>query len=338
MLRTRIFPLMNSVVVSLCLSIALLLVAPGASVADAAPADAASTAETDASAAATAEAEAVPAAARLWVILDPETDSAQRVEELGVLKRAAEAGDHASRCVLGRLAAGGSRHPAKLPEFDLGDANTWLSRCVLGGDLDAMLVMAEVKLGERKPLDAMIWMQGYLKLAGALAPETVNQSSSYKAGILARIERAYATDRPKNEDILEYVAGFLDQFGARISKGYHAGGMASMLPLPAYAEPKPSSTRGGISGRFTRDYTNPEDELSYASFLLEVGPDGKPAKILTLEIYPGPGAMRPLRNFAISRRYVETAETTWAYLFVTLDNKAYDLLPDADSKRRPQVR
>src|SRR5690606_29080556 len=114
----------------------------------------------------------------------------------------------------------GSRHPARLPEFDLGDAATWLSRCVLGGDLDAMLVMAELELASHRPLEAMVWMQGYLKLAGAIDPQIVNNAAPYKAGILARIEKMYAGKRPDNEEVLEYLAGFLVNHGERILAGH----------------------------------------------------------------------------------------------------------------------
>lgn len=271
----------------------------------------------------------------LWVVLDPRRSSDDRLQALQAIKQAAETGDHAARCTLGRLLAPGSRHPAQLPAFDAGDAATWLSRCVVGGDLDAMPVMAEMMLADGKPLDAMIWMQAYLKLAAALAPDTVNSAAAYKAGLLARIEKAYGGDRPSNEEVLEYVAGFLAQYADRIAAGVKAGGMASYPRLPAWAEIDPKASRTSFAGRFTRDMTDPEDELVYATFLIEVAPDGTPDKVMTFEAYPDGRSARILRSHAQSRRFLPQDTTSWAYLPVFLDNRSIDLLPAAERSRRP---
>lgn len=278
---------------------------------------------------------AVDAPILLWVILDTEQPQAERQAALEGLKQAADAGDHRARCTLGRLLAGGTARAAELPDFDAGDPGAWLSRCVVGGDLDAMLVMAERMLKEQKPLDAMIWAQSYLKLAAALVPDTVNAAAPYKAGLLARIEKAFGGDRPSNEEVLEYVAGFLSQFGERIAKGVQAGGMASFPRLLAWAEVDPKARRNSLAGRFTRDMTSAEDELVFATFLIEVDPEGKPAKVMTFESYPDERAARALRGHALSRRFLPGDGPRWAYLPVYLDNKSIDLLPSAESNRRP---
>src|SRR5690606_3856727 len=142
-------------------------------------------------------------------------------------------GSPADASLLGRLAFARSRHHAPLPAFDFGDAATWLSRCVLGGDLDAMLVMAGLELANHRPLVAVVWLQGYLKPSAALDPQIVHNAVPYKAGILARIEKVYAGKRPDNEEVLEYVAGFLVNHGERILDGHAKGGWDAELPVRA---------------------------------------------------------------------------------------------------------
>lgn len=278
--------------------------------------------------------------ANLTVVLDPEADTSARVAELQILKDNARSGDHASICTLGRLAFAGERHAAKLPSFAYGDAAAWLNRCALGGDLDAMLVMAEVEIRDRRGLEAMIWIQAYLKLAATLAPDTVNDASPYKAGILARIEKLYSSHRPSNEEVLEFVAGFLSSYGERIATAHRAGGWASWPALPAQPELEMRKGGASLSGRFTRDMSSATDELVYATYLVEVASNGKPGRILVFESYPDQNAARSLKSYPLSRRFnaVDSRESRWLYLPVYMDNKAYDLLPDASAKHRPRAR
>lgn len=272
------------------------------------------------------------------ILLDPEADRAARLEQLHALKANAKAGGHADACLLGRLAFAGSRHPAELPEFDFGDAATWLSRCVLGGDLDAMLVMAELELANRRPLEAMVWMQGYLKLAGSIDPQIVNSASPYKAGILARIEKMYSGKRPDNEEVLEYVAGFLASHGERILAGHANGGWDGDLPVRADGPVIMESGTRSLAGRFTRDMRSAEEELVYAKFLVEIDGEGRPGRVLVVESYPDREAARALRSHPRSRRFnpVEPAVERWVYMPVYIDNKAYDLMPEADEDYRPR--
>ncbi len=294
----------------------------------------------EASPATAAAIEPEPRDVDLSILLDPDAVYMARVAELNMLKRNAKSGHHASICTLGRLALLGPRHPAELPRFEYGDAKSWINRCVLGGDLDAMLVMAEAEIAERHGLEAMIWMQSYLKLAATLAPDLLESAAPYKAGILARIERLYRSDRPSNEEVLEYVAGFLDGYGERISKAHGEGGNAKWLPLPTGERPEMKSRGPSLSGRFTRDMTDAEDELTYAVFIVEVDPSGKVGRVLVLESWPDADAARSLKSYAQSRRYNEVAgdASRWTYVPVYIDNKAYSLLPKANAKQRPPQR
>ena len=272
------------------------------------------------------------------ILLDPDADLSARVQQLGSLKANAKAGGHADACLLGRLAFAGPRHPARLPEFDLGDAATWLSRCVLGGDLDAMLVLAELELAARRPLEAMVWVQAYLKLAGSIDPQIVNRASPYKAGILARIEKMYAGKRPGNEEVLEYVAGFLVNHGERILAGHGDGGWDGDVPVRSNGPIIMESRGTSLAGRFARDMSSTEDELVYAKFLVEIDGEGRPGRVLVVESYPDAKAARSLRSHVRSRRFnpVDPPVERWAYMPVHIDNKAYDLLPEANEDYRPR--
>lgn len=278
-----------------------------------------------------------PTAATLALALDDDAEQAERLAALGELSAAAAAGSHPARCAAGRLAMAGARHAARLPEFDFGDAATLLSRCVIGGDLDAMLVLAELELQQDRPLQAMVWVQSYLKIAGSIDPQLANAAGPYKAGLLARIEEAYHGKRPDNEEVLEYVAGFLQGYGERIVAAVRAGGNASWLPLPQDSDITLEKDGPALSGRFTRDTTAARDELAFATFLVEIDAEGKPARVLTFESYPDAKAARGLRSYPLSRRF--NAEpgmaSRWLFLPVYLDNKAYDLVPEASARQRP---
>jgi len=271
------------------------------------------------------------------LLFDPDAPIDERRAALAQLAAEARRGEHAAVCLLGRLAFAGPRHPARLPDVELGDAAAWLGRCTLGGDLDAMLVLAELELRDRRPLDAMVWVQSYLKVAGAIDPAIVNSASPYKAGLLARIEKAYFGKRPSNEEVLEYVTGFLDKHGERIAEAYRNGGWNADLPLPQQPPLQRQDSSPVLIGRFARDTTAAKDALALATYLIEVAPDGKPSRVLLMEAYPDAKAARSLRSVAVASRFnaIESAAPRFTYMKAFIDNKAYDLMPHAAPKTRP---
>lgn len=279
---------------------------------------------------------------RIDVILDADVALTVRQEHLSRLRAAADAGGHSAQCVLGRL--GWQKHnPTNAPrDFDYGDAVGYLNACVFGGDLDAMLVLAESELVARKPLEAMIWVQAYLKLAQAYGSDEVNSAAPYKAGLIARIEKAYYGKRPPNEEILEYVAGLIDHHGERILQACDDGGrnwLAGLLPTNS-APIKQLSGNRALIGRHSRDYTAARDQLAYASYIIEINEDGSVERALAIESYPLASAARRLDGVPRSRRFNAVAAGTgprYAWIPVIIDNKAYDLMPDAPATRRPRV-
>lgn len=290
------------------------------------------------------QAEATTAEFSLLRLLDKDAPAEVRLAQLGRLRTMAdEEGLHQARCVLGRLGlrkAGGARD---LPDGDYGDHMRYLNACVLGGDIDAMLVLAEAELRERRTLEAMIWMQSYIKIASYFGSEVVNSASAYKAGLLQRIERASLGNRASNEEVLEYVAGLLTAHGERIVEACETGGcgwLRGMLPDNGGLDVEyVDSTR--LVGRFTRDTNRAEDDLVYGTFLLEIDESGRTRAVHPLEIYPDASATRRLVGLARTQAYNDVASgagTRYAFSAHYISNRAYQFVPDAPPKTRTRVR
>jgi hypothetical protein len=280
---------------------------------------------------------------RLQTVLDTRADDAQRIAQVERLRADADAGSHAARCTLGRVGLQKRIRPRDFPDTDFGDPAAYLGACVLGGDLDAMLVMAEMELHQRRALEAMIWMQTYIKLAAFFGSDEVNSAGSYKVGLLQRIERAYSNRRPSNEEVLEYVAGVIDSHGERIVTGCETGGCGWVRgALPPNAGPLRLERGGrGMLGRFTRDTTSAEDTAMYATFLVEVGEDGRPAQVMALDSFPDGRAVRQLGGSVRAGRYNAVEPGTgprYALVPVFVDIPDFKLMPDAPPGTRNRVR
>lgn len=277
------------------------------------------------------------------LLLDPAEAKPARVAELELLRHAADAGDHPSRCLLGRVGLQRQLRPRDFPEADYGDPVAYLNACVLGGDLEAMLVLAEHELRQRRPLEAMIWVQAYLKLASLFGNDVVNAAGSYKVGLIQRIERAYGSRRPGNEEVLEYVAGLLSDHGERIASGCERGGcswVSRVLP----ASPAPAEQQGSgrsLMGRFTRDTTAAEDSALFASFVVEIDARGRITRVLALDSFPDGTAARRLSGPARSARFNPIDEGSGPRVLLQVlhvNDPDLKLLPDAAPNTRHRVR
>lgn len=284
---------------------------------------------------------ATPAKFDAVALLDPERPEAARATQLQILKAAADRGEHAARCLLGRLGLQRQLAPGAAESGAYGDIGAYLNACLLGGDLNSMLVLAEAELHADKPLEAMIWVQAYLQLAKVFGSEVVNSASPYKAGLIARIERGYHGRRPENEEVQEYVAGLLAKFGERIVEQARAGGgewTAAILPPQPNAELARVSRGSVLVGRFTREISDARDELSFATVLLAVDESGRVAETLTIEGYPELRSVRKLIKTTSAERFNNVPAGTGlrhTTMQLYVDNHAYDLMPDAPADRRP---
>lgn len=280
---------------------------------------------------------------RLDVLLDPDAEDGSRSAELQKLRAAADSGSHPARCTLGRIGLQKQLRPRDFPDAEYGDHAGYLNACVIGGDIDAMLVLAELELGQQRPLEAMIWLQAYIKLASYFGTEVVNDAGSYKVGLLQRIERAYATRRPSNEEVLEYVAGLIDSYGERIVNGCEAGGCSwDRRILPPNQQPL-SMERGGrgMLGRFTRDSSSGENTAMFASFLMVIDEDGKPSRVLALDSFPSGAAARRLAGTVKAGRYNAVPPGSGprhAMIPIYVDIPDMKLIPDAPPNTRNRVR
>lgn len=296
-----------------------------------------------------ARAEAPPADApatgfSLLHLLDSSQPAVVRLAHLGRLRTMAdEEGSHSARCVLGRLGFRKASGARDLPDADYGEHKRYLNACVLGGDIDAMLVLAEAELRERRSLEAMIWVQSYIKIASFFGSDVVNSASAYKAGLLQRIERASLGNRPSNEEVLEYVAGLLDAHGERIIDACESGGcgwMRGMVPDNGGLDVEfLQATR--LVGRFTREMSRAEDDLVYGTFLVEIDESGRTRGVHPLEIYPDASATRRLVGLARTQSFNEVeqgAGTRYAFSAHYITNRAYQFVPDAPPRTRTRVR
>lgn len=280
---------------------------------------------------------------RLDVLLDPDAENDLRGTELQKLRVAADAGSHPARCTLGRIGLQKRLRPRDFPDAEYGDHAGYLNACVIGGDIDAMLVLAELELGQRRPLEAMIWLQAYIKLAMYFGSDVVNDAGSYKVGLLQRIERAYATRRPSNEEVLEYVAGLIDSYGERIVNGCEAGGCSwDRRITPPNPQPL-SRERGGrgMLGSFARDSSSAENTAMFANFLLVIDEDGKPSRVLALDSYPDGAAARRLAGTVKAGRYNAVPAGSgprYAMMPIYVDIPDMKLIPDAPPNTRNRVR
>ncbi len=287
-----------------------------------------------------------PGAAGEWQLerlLDSDADGDLRTVELQKLRAAADAGSHPARCTLGRIGLQKVLRARDFPDADYGDHAGYLNACVIGGDIEAMLVLAELELRQQRPLEAMIWLQAYIKLASFFGDEVVNYAGSYKVGLMQRIERAYASRRPENEEVLEYVAGLLDSYGERIVNGCEAGGCSwDRRITPSNQQPLDRERGGrGMFGRFTRDMSSAENTAMFASFLMVIDESGKPSKVLAMDSFPDGAAARHLAGTVKAGRYNEVPAGSgprYAIIPVFVDIPDMKLVPDAPANTRFRVR
>lgn len=272
------------------------------------------------------------------VLFDPEAASADReLQEARLLERA-EAGDHASRCLLGRIHFRQAVRASGLDSAQADRAAHWLNACILGGDINAMLVMAELELAQERPLEAAIWVQGFLKLAQVLGNEVANDAAAYRAALLARIDRKAGGRRADNTVLLEYVAGFLANYGERILGACRAGGCNPWPELPGAQSLRMVGSGDSYGGRMHRDIARLEDN-SYATFLVEVDASGATRRAMLVESYPDNRAARKLSGWARTRKYAPAAgeDTRYRFIHGYLDNGMLELDVDAHARSRGRM-
>lgn len=269
-------------------------------------------------------------------LLDPEIDGELRQQQEQRLLGLARKGDHAARCLAGRLDYQRAVRPTRVDAKHAERAAEWLNACVLGGDVNAMLSMAELDLAQGRPLEAAVWTQGYLKLVQILGEDMVGPpGKAYQAALLARIDRKFAGRRPDNEELLEYVAGFLVDYGDRIVSACRAGGCQPWPALPGAESARITNGGTSYSGGMHRNIASIEDNAQ-ATFLVEVDPQGRTRRAIVLVAYPEERSASQLMGWAKSRRYSPAQAEGPRYLFLhgSMDNGMLELKPDANARSR----
>lgn len=274
----------------------------------------------------------------LLALFDPEAPADVRDGARATLRTLAGGGDHAARCLLGRIAFRDAAYPRRADEGRplVDDPVPLLTRCLLGGDVEAMLPLAELELRGGRPLEAAVWVQAYLKLTELLGEDWQASAGAYKAALLARIERRYGAQRPDNEEVLEYVAGFLATHGERILAACRAGGCQPWPALRGEASLRLLGSGRSSTGGMARDVARLEDNAT-VTYLLEVDEDGAITREWLVESYPTASPHRNLERAVGAARFAPApAGTGPRYRWYTLwyDNGMLQLRPDAPLNER----
>ena len=161
------------------------------------------------------------------VALDPDQPVDKRKEAVAVLESIAEGEKQDDRLInrasalyiLGSLYRLGKQHPAKFFEQDLEKAALYLSNASTFGMVAAMAAMAELKLTQHKPLDAMIWAQVfayYTKVQRETELEAYGvDNGAYAAFLLSRCFDSLGK-KADHDEIQRGAAAFAAQYDQQI--------------------------------------------------------------------------------------------------------------------------
>lgn len=246
----------------------------------------------------------------LPLLLDPRQPEGARQEQLSALQATAKDGDHLAICVLGRLAMRRtevellglvharpaiSAHSAteklankvhyRLLDAEYGDPQRLLTGCAMGGDLESMLVLAELELRKKKFLESLVWSGVHMRLASRLGGESIPGVITQRARLIAAArEKLPATDT-SDAEVFEYVDGFITQHGGAIIAGVQRNGPSALDGLLSGKDDADLAER--VRKRYSEAGFIGEAPFPFRSvYLLEVDPTGTVSNAFLLEAYP----------------------------------------------------
>lgn len=260
---------------------------------------------------------AADACYRHGTLLDVQASAADREIHLARLKVAAGRGDAASEHLLGALFRLGPDHPAKLLPQDDAQARHWLTKAALSGNFYAMSGLAEMDLAAGKSMDAMVWAQVQALFARKFPSPNSGRGQEYAADLILRsydaLTRTVADPalRPKypaprlgpkskelDDEILKNLNAFLaihgDAIGAAfreqaISKDQPAADDQACPPTYDYARwpLELKQNAAGVEMVWSRQAQEMR-RAGFGFFYVDVAPDGRVSRVLTVDALPGP--------------------------------------------------
>lgn len=145
-----------------------------------------------------------------------------RVHALAGLRLAAEDGDGYAQYVLGALYRLGNRHPARLVERDDEKASQYLGNAATSGHLEAMAGMAELRLRQRQPREAMVWTQLLIHYQGVHAEmegHSTTSNRAYEANLLKRCIDKLRPDDALYREVEAGMALFVERYDQAVRRG-----------------------------------------------------------------------------------------------------------------------
>lgn len=230
-------------------------------------------------------------------VFDPGTDASERQRSLQELTAYAHCPGYGYS--LGVLYRHGSDLPGNLVEKDLPRARELLLNSGEEGNLIAYADLAEIALKEKQPREAMKWVQVYLyfvKTRGNFDPDSWSfDRSGYNADLLARAGNAWRKAKPAlprdwiGADLNAYLAGRKQAVTAAIANHDAKAEAANLKPEPSQAE---------LRIKRVHDCQADSKWQGYATYLVEVRPDGEISRVALENFSPEPGIGQDLARCA----------------------------------------
>ena len=154
----------------------------------------------------------------LHKLLDVETSSTERQAIFDHLKDEAASGKTSAQYLVGSLYRIGKKLDANVVDADSDAAKKYLSIAAAHGRIIAMAKMAELELGAKHPMEAMIWAQLYNHYKIEFEPTEKNKNpGGYAADLLHRVQLVF--DQKQLPQMTQYFGGFIAQHDADIRAG-----------------------------------------------------------------------------------------------------------------------
>lgn len=228
---------------------------------------------------------------QMSALLDPAQPDEVHAHEMARLQLAAKDGSRKANYLLGALYRMGPEHPAALLPRDLDLAKRHLGRAALDGELGAMAGLAEIELKRGAAMEAMIWAQAMMHYDREYEEFSDSTRRAYQADLLKRAFDALGSgDRErKQQDIEEFLGGFLAKYGERIEAGLLEGPAPKDGCKPAYdyaSWPLSLASDKRVRMALNRQSRSVQDP-GHGLFHIEVHPDGTVGQVLVFDGLPG---------------------------------------------------
>ena len=219
------------------------------------------------------------------ILFDRAQGQERQREEAERVRTAAKQGDAHAQYLLGTLYRLGMHHPAKVFERDDEKAWIYLSNAATGGQLYAMAAAAELELGRKRWMEAMVWAQAYTHYEALLVNDPDSgqtDSQPYAAYLIQRAFEELGRSDEVRKQIAEHLGAFVQAYDEKVRNGLlqHGPQYGSGAPLKQQFEGK----------RYFDDFLSKEEQRlktpGWALFLIGVDGKGTIKKAIVIDTLP----------------------------------------------------